>query len=81
MKKIFPLLIIVIICAMSFFFTTTPYPPTFEYQNQENGNYTVDLTVTTASGSDTEIKTNYIQVSPTPVIDPDPALPHQLRRN
>jgi hypothetical protein len=74
MKKIFLLLIIVIIYAMSFFFTTTPYPPTSEYRNQENGNYTVNLTVTTASGSDNEIRINYIRVSPTPVIEPGSCL-------
>jgi PKD repeat protein len=42
--------------------------PVLTYQTA--GNYTVKLTVTNPSGSDTEVKTNYIQVTPSPAIAP-----------
>jgi PKD repeat protein len=45
-----------------------------QYTYQKAGNYTVKLTVTNASGSDSEVKTNYIRVSPavTPTRTPVP---------
>ncbi|MDI9395110.1 MAG: DUF3344 domain-containing protein, partial [Euryarchaeota archaeon] len=48
---------------------STDQNPLFTYNNA--GNYTVNLTVTNAGGSDSEVKNSYITVSEVPVLYPD----------
>jgi serine protease len=50
--------------------TSTELNPTHTYMHRNIGNYTVSLTATSISGTDTETKTNYIQLS-TPLIRVD----------
>jgi len=47
--------------------TSAEQNPSYTYQN--SGDYTVSLTVTGPSGSDTEIKTDYVSISDVPVAD------------
>lgn len=47
--------------------TSTELNPTHTYMHRNIGNFTVSLTGTSMSGTDTETKTNYIQLSTPPI--------------